>query len=180
MTELEHHFDYVIGLDNGSSANGIAIFGPNQFVRYEKLPIKNELSYTKEEHYITRIDSPKLENLLTSLKLPNTTLVVLERPMINPMRFRASISAVRCLEAELIIIEKFGFSLEYIDSKQWQKVLLPNIEGSIELKKASLELGKKLFPNLKLKKDADSLLIGYYAMNRDKLEKPKQKKIKTL
>ena len=180
MIELEHPLDYVIAFDNGTSANGIAVLGPDNYVRYEKLPIKNELSYTKEEHHITRIDAPKLEALLVSLNLPKTTLAVLERPMINPMRFRASISAVRCLEAELITIEKLGLRLEYVDSKQWQRVLLPGIEGSDELKKASLELGKKLYPNLKLKKDADSLLIAYWALNRPALEKQKPKRKKEL
>jgi hypothetical protein len=180
MTELEHPVEYVIAFDNGTSANGIAVMGPQGYLKYLKLPIKNELSYTKEEHHITRIDSPSLEKLITELNLPKTTLAVLERPMINPMRFRASISAVRCLEAELILIEKMGFRLEYVDSKQWQRILLPNIEGSDELKKASLELGKKLFPNLRLKKDADSLLIAYWATHRSDLEKPKPKKVKCL
>lgn len=181
MTEQTHPVNYVIAFDNGTSANGIAVLGPNNYVKYLKLPIKNELTYTKEERHITRIDSPALENLITELNLPKDTLVMLERPMVNPMRFRASISAVRCLEAELIIIEKLGFRLEYVDSKQWQRLLLPGIEGSTELKKASLELGKKLFPDLKLKKDADSLLIAHWAKNRSALEpKPKPKRIKTL
>jgi hypothetical protein len=176
MTEvLEHPFEFVLAFDNGTSANGVAVLGPDNYVKYLKLPVKNELSYTKEEHHITRIDFPALNQLIADLKLPKTTLAVLERPMINPMRFRASISAVRCLEAELIVIESLGFRLEYVDSKQWQRVLLPGIEGSTELKKASLELGRKLYPDLKLKKDADSLLIAHWAMNRDKLDKPKLK-----
>ncbi len=171
---------YIIGLDNGVSANGIAILGPDNYVQYLKLPTKNELNYQKEEHHITRLDAPAFEALLTGLQLPKTTLVILERSMVNPMRFRASISAVRCLEAELIVLEKLGFGIEYVDSKQWQRVLLPGIEGSDELKKASLALGKKLYPDVKLKKDADSLLIAHWAMNRKALEKPKPKKQKEL
>ena len=174
-TSLGQPVHYILAFDNGTSANGIAVLGSDNSVIYEKLPIKNELSYTKEEHHITRLDAWKLEQLFIKWKLPSNTLAVLERPMINPMRFRASISAVRCLEAELIMLEKAGFKIEYVDSKQWQRVLLPNIEGSTELKKASLELGKKLFPNLKLKKDADSLLIAYWALNRNTLEQPKPK-----
>ena len=180
MTDLVHSSEYVVAFDNGTSANGIAVLGPDGYVNYLKLPVKNELSYTKEEHHITRIDAPKLLELLKSLNLPGNTLALLERPMINPMRFRASISAVRCLEAELIVLESLGFKIEYVDSKQWQRVLLPGIEGSDELKKASLELGKKLYPNLKLKKDADSLLIAYWAKNRSDFEKPKPKKKKEL
>lgn len=179
MSNLPEH-PHILALDNGTSANGVALLGPDNLVRYEKLPIKNELSYTKEEHHITRIDATGLDKLIRSFNLPEGTLAVLERPMINPMRFRASISAVRCLEAELIVLEHHKFNIEYVDSKQWQRVLLPGIEGSTELKKASLELGRKLFPKLKLKRDADSLLIAYWAMHREQLNKPKPKNKKQL
>ena len=180
MSELSPRiYNYIVALDNGVSSNGVALFGPDNLVRYEKLPIKSELSYTHEEHHITRLDAPGLRKLLTSWNLPkNDTKVVMERIMINPARFRASISAARCLEAELIIIEEFGFEIEYCDSKNWQHVLLPSVVGTDDLKKASLALGHKLFPDLAIKKDADSLLIGYWAMNRTILEtvKPKKKK----
>jgi hypothetical protein len=182
MTELlASPFLHILAFDNGTSANGVALLGPNNEVKYEKLPIKKELSYTKEEHHITRLDAWKLQDLLIKWNSPtHNTLAVFERPMINPMRFRASISAVRCLEAELIIVEKMGYRIQYVDSKQWQHALLPGVVGSPELKKASLELGKKLFPSIKLKKDADSLLIAYWAMHQHRLEqtKPKPKKIK--
>jgi hypothetical protein len=83
--------------------------------------------------------------------------------MINSTRFNASLSAVRALEATLIALEQFQFRYEYIDSKEWQKLLLPkNIKGSDELKKASLDIGKRMFPDLDIKKDADGLLIAEY------------------
>lgn len=176
--QIEHtkQYTHYVGLDNGVSANGIALLGPGDLVKYEKLPTKNELSYTKEEHHITRLDAPGLRKLFIGWNLPkDTTLVVMERIMINPARFRASISAARCLEAELVVIEEFGFDTDYCDSKNWQHVLLPGIEGSDELKAASLKLGQQMFPQFKLKKDADSLLIGYWAKNRALLEKPKPK-----
>ena len=177
MADLQHP-EFYLAFDNGTSANGVALLGIS-LIEYVPLPIKNELSYTKEEHHITRVDAPKLEQQILKWNLPaDKTLVLMERPMINPTRFRASISAVRCLEAELIVVEKFGFKVEYVDSKQWQRILLPEVEGSTELKKASLELGKKLFPNIKLKKDADSLLIAYWAKNRSTLEVTKPPKPK--
>jgi hypothetical protein len=41
--------------------------------------------------------------------------------------------------------------------------LLPKgIKGSDELKKASLDVGVRLFPKLPLKKDADGILIAEY------------------
>ncbi len=155
--------EYICAFDNGVSSNGVALLGPN-ITKYEKLPVKKEHSYTKEEQNITRIDAPKLLALLTSWNLPkDNTLVLMERPMVNPRRFKATLSAIRCLEAELIVIEQCGFKIRYIDSRVWQHAMLPNITGSDELKKASLELGKKLFPDLDLKKDADSLLMAYFA-----------------
>jgi hypothetical protein len=73
------------------------------------------------------------------------------------------LSAVRALEATLIAVEQHQFRYEYIDSKEWQKELLPkNIKGSDELKSASLDVGKRMFPELNIKKDADGLLIAEY------------------
>ena len=175
MSELTKQYTHFLAIDNGVSANGVALLGPADLVKYEKLPIKNELSYTREERHITRLDSPGFRSLIKGWDLPKSdTLVIMERIMINPARFRASISAARCLEAELVILEEFGFELEYCDSKNWQHILLPGIVGSDELKKASLTLGQQLFPSIKFKKDADSMLIAYWAKNRALL-KPKAK-----
>ena len=182
INTTQKQFTHIVSLDNGVSSNGVALFGPDNLVKCEKLPIRSEINYQKDEHHITRLDAPAFRKLIAGWNLPkDTTVSVLERPMINPARFKASISAVRCLEAELIVLEEFGFEIEYIDSKNWQHVLLPGIEGADKLKPASLELGKKLFPQFKLKKDADFLMIGYYFKNKDSLVKPKPKsKIKTL
>ena len=175
-TEHIKEYTHFVGLDNGVSSNGVALLGPDNLVRYEKLPTKNELSYTKEERHITRLDAPGFRKLLASWALPKeTTLVVMERIMINPARFRASISAARCLEAELVIIEEFGLELEYVDSKQWQHLLLPGITGSDELKKASLVLAQKLYPQIKFKKDGDSIMIAHWMKNKNSLVKPKPK-----
>ena len=178
---LDQLKEYVVALDNGVGATGIALLGPDNQLKYEKLPTKSELNYQKEEQHITRLDVPKFRDLLRSWLLPkDNTIVLLERPMINATRFKASMSASRCFEATLIALEDLGLDHVVVDSKQWQRVLLPGIEGSKELKKASLELGRKLFPNLKFKADADSALIAYWAKNQTKLEAPKPKIKKTL
>lgn len=162
-------FDYYLGLDNGTSATGIAVVGREGSVIFEKLPVKKEQSYTKEKHMITRIDVPKLRKLLLSWALPKErTLVLLEKPMINATRFRPSISAARALEAVLIVMEEFDFSIRYVSSREWQEVMLPKgIVGHEELKKASYEVGQKLFPNIKFKKDADSLLMAQWAKEKE-------------
>ncbi len=87
--------------------------------------------------------------------------------MVNPMRFMATTSALRSLESTLTVIEYLKLPLSYIDSKEWQKLLLPQgIKGSDELKKASLDIGCRLFPQhsdlIKRHKDADGLLMAEY------------------
>jgi hypothetical protein len=162
-----------IGFDNGVTSEGIGVIDSNQQASLYKLPVKRELSYTKEAQYINRIDYSALLELFVNLRAkaidkPGTVLVGLERPMVNSTRFKASLSAVRALEATLIAIEEVGFSYEYVDSKAWQKELLPKgIQGSTELKKASLDVGKRLFPTLNIKKDADGLLIAEFLRRKN-------------
>ena len=182
MSGIINQYTHIIGLDNGIGATGIALLGPANLVRYDKLPTKVELNYQKDEQHITRLNTKEFQQLLLSWNLPiETTMVYMERPMINAMRFKASMSACRCFEATLIVLEELNLQHTIIDSKQWQRILLPGIEGSIELKKASLELGRKLYPTLKLKKDADSLLIAHWVLNHSAVDtKPKLKTKKTL
>ena len=95
-------------------------------------------------------------------------VVAIERPMINSTRFDASLSARASLEAMLIMFDFLVISYTYIDSKAWQKQLLPiNIKGSPEQKLASKEVGCRLFPEHKelitKHKDADGILIALYA-----------------
>lgn len=100
----------------------------------------------------------------------NTTgakaLVLLERPYCNPAGFNASMLAARALEATLVVLDLLKLDYRFVDSKEWQSVMLPKgIIGRDELKKASYEVGKKTFPNTKFKKDADSLLMAQWAKN---------------
>jgi hypothetical protein len=85
--------------------------------------------------------------------------------MVNPMRFLATTSALRALEATLIVIEQLELPYQYIDSKEWQKALLPHGLKREELKKAAIDIAKRLFPqftNLS-SGQADALLIAEYA-----------------
>lgn len=155
-----------IGFDNGVTNNGIGVITDNSEASLYPLPTKRELSYTKEAKHITRIDFDALCEIFEKLQaryLGDNFIVGLERPMVNSTRFNASLSAVRALEATLIAVEQHSLRYEYIDSKEWQKELLPkNIKGSDELKNASLDVGKRMFPNLVIKKDADGLLMAEY------------------
>ncbi|MDA3809619.1 MAG: hypothetical protein PF518_04730 [Spirochaetaceae bacterium] len=88
--------------------------------------------------------------------------------MVNPTRFTATLSAIRCLEATIIAFEMYDIPYQYCDSKQWQKELLPaGIKGTPELKKASADIGCRLFPEheelIQKHGDADGLLIAEWA-----------------
>ena len=160
-----------IGIDNGVTNNGIGVVCSNGQAGLYKLPIKKELSYTKEAKHISRIDYPRLMELFGEIIIDfndHNVKVGLERPMVNSTRFNATLSAIRALEATLIALEESQWAYEYIDSKEWQKALLPKgLKGSDELKDASLTVGKRLFPQLEIKKDADGLLIAEYMRRRE-------------
>lgn len=159
-----------IGVDNGVTGT-IACAGECQYQMIET-PIIEEQSYTKKKQLIKRIDHLALKQWLIDLMgegiSPSDLVAVMERPMINPARFVASISAARSLEATLCVIEDLGIPHLYIDSKEWQSEMLPKgIVGSSELKKASKDIGLRLFPNqadvICKHKDADALLISEWA-----------------
>lgn len=155
-----------IGLDNGVSGS-IGII-TNKEIKLFKTPIKNELNYTKTKRNINRIDVPNLILLLQPFASPQAKLWI-ERPMVNPQRFQATMSAIRALEATLIALEILQMPYEYIDSKEWQKNLLPEGLKGEALKPASLNIGKRLFPSVDFKgfTDADSLLIAEYQRRKD-------------
>jgi len=157
-----------IGIDNGTSSNGVGVILSNGESYLYKTPVKKELSYTKVAKNISRIDYPKLLEIFLEIKgkasgLPDARMIAgLERPMINPGRFFASMSAMRAIEATLIALEAAEIPYVYLDSKEWQTVLLPKNLKKEELKKGSLDVGKRLFPKLPLKVDADGILIAEY------------------
>jgi hypothetical protein len=157
-----------IGIDNGVTGT-IGVIHENYRKMY-KIPVKHEQSYTKVTQQITRLRVDEFEEILRDeIKLTVNTLsnvlVLMERPMVNPMRFKASVSAIRCLEASLGVIERIGLSYIYVDSKEWQKVMLPKGLKKEQLKEASLDISRRLFPNIDYKglKDGDSLLMAEWA-----------------
>lgn len=179
---MERKTDIVyVGVDNGVTGS-IGVLHP-KFSLFQATPVKTHRKYTIEEHYISRIDMRQLylffdesvPNALLQNNLPGDLSMhfFLERPMTNPGRFAASISAARAWEVWLILIESYRLPYTVIDSKKWQKTLLGKARGSA-LKTASRELGVKLYPEHKKtitktnQSDADGLLIAHWAMNNDK------------
>ena len=162
-----------VALDNGVTGSvGIIT------VDYEKgavdsefflTPVRRELSYQKSKTaYRTRLDYFKMHEILENLKNSVDRIVLsMERPMINATRMTASLSAIACLEAMLILLEDLEIPFSYMDSKEWQKAMLPaGLKGSDEQKKASMDVGCRLFPQhkelIQRHKDADGILMAEY------------------
>lgn len=156
-----------VGIDNGTTGT-IAILN-SELVFFGNIPSKKESSYTKKKQKLTRIDTKELKYLLQSKIEDSQVKVIIERPLVNPGMFKATVSGVRALEAVLIVIEELGYLVSYIDSKEWQKELLPKGSKGKQLKKDSLYIGNKLFPEIQDFKhpDRDGLLIAVYSKQKD-------------
>lgn len=163
-----------LGIDNGASGSIGVLYG-EQPPMYLIPPTKEVQDYTKKANRITRIDQPALESMLMELlfrwrEVPEagSVMAVLERPFVNPMAFKTTGRALRSFEAVLITLERLNVPHQFTDSRAWQKEFLPEgLKGAPKLKKASLEVGLRLFPTLsaeiKKQKDADGLLIAEWA-----------------
>ena len=151
-----------IGIDNGVSGSIAVLDEQGKVLRYEPTPIFRDLNYTKAKAWVNRIDTKLLSAYLQEYR--DNCKVVIERPMTNPGRYKAVISGMRALEATLIVLEGNKMPYSFIDSKEWQKRLLPSGLKGQELKEASTMVCKRTFPDIEIKKDGDgdSLLIAEY------------------
>lgn len=154
-----------IGIDNGVTGSiGLIADGLGLMVL---TPVKNELSYTKKEQHVTRIDSVKLLRFLDDhIVQYDAVRALIERPMVNPKMFKATLSAMRALEATLNVLEILNIGYSYTDSKIWQKELLPQGVKGPDLKTASAQIAVRLYPNnaeiINKHKDGDGILIAHY------------------
>lgn len=154
-----------IGIDNGVSGSIGIIPSSGANAKMIITPTFSAFNYTKQVKKLTRIDTMALKQFLRSSRI-ESPFAVIERPMVNPTRFLATQSALRALEATLIALEGLSIPYQFIDSKEWQKGILPRgIKGSDILKAASLDIGNRLFPQFTTmyKKDADGILIAEWA-----------------
>ena len=115
--------DYSIGIDNGCTGSICILDEDGKVVFYGPTPVFKSLNYTKAVGYSTRVDGKALSNILDKYALDST--LVLERPMVNPQRWVATISAIRCDETTRTVLEMLKVKFIYIDSKEWQKSMLP-------------------------------------------------------
>lgn len=151
------------GIDNGVTGGITILSQDGSVLLHQKTPVKKCLNYTKKKAFTNRIN-PIL--LRTMLKIAGeNTFCMIERPMINPTRFTATISAIRCLEATESMLEQLQIPYQFVDSKEWQKALLPSGLKGDELKLAAADVAKRLYPKLKIE-NADSLLLALYCKNK--------------
>lgn len=154
-----------IGIDNGVTGGISFINEIEQLIFHEKTPTKRCLNYTKKKAFINRIDFDKLKEIL-GFAGPNSFCMI-ERPMVNPGRFAATISAMRCMEATEIVLEQLQIPYQFIDSKEWQNKLLPSGLKKEELKVASKDVSKRLYPKEKIV-NPDCILIALYCKRKMK------------
>ena len=155
---------FFIGVDNGVSGS-VGIISKEGMVAWFKTPVRSELNYTKTKKWINRIEIPVLAEIFNVIVPLDADIICrIERPMVNPLRFSATLSAIRALEATLIFFEGRKVPYAYIDSKEWQKAMLPSgLKGNDELKEAADSICRRLFPSVEIKKGGgDSLLIAEY------------------
>lgn len=162
-----------IGIDNGVTGSIGILDETGKLLHFGPVPTFSQTSYTKTKmRQRTRISTETLYLKLYEVFSMFITIEVrcfIERPMINATRFIPSMSAMAALEATLIVLERLGLGYQYVDSKTWQKVLLPgvqNIKGNKEqaTKIASRDIGTRMFPSVAgVHTDCDGLLIAEWA-----------------
>jgi hypothetical protein len=152
-----------IGIDNGVSGAITILSNDNVILLHEKTPVKKCLNYTKKKAFHNRVDFKELEGILHAAG--TDAFCMIERPMINPGRWVASVSAMRCLEATEILLEELQIPYQFIDSKEWQRELLPSGLIKDELKIAADSVAKRLFPKQHIV-NADSILIAEYCLRK--------------
>lgn len=154
-----------IGIDNGVTGS-IATY-TDGISTICSTPVFKQKNYTKAKGDISRVNFEALHVILNHYSRKNV-MCFIERPMINPGRFKGSISAARCLEATQIALELCNIPYQFIDSKEWQKEFFPKgKKEKTDLKKYSMEYGLRYFPQhseiIKKRKEADALLIALWA-----------------
>lgn len=161
----------IITADNG--LGNWTIMRDGEVVDFFEVPTFKHADRKKSKvSYTTRIDTNKLtDKLLLSCVDRANARAFIERPLINPMRFKASVSGIRAYEAALIVLEDLCIGYERVDSRTWQRAFWPApAKGKKNnTKKLSRNIACQLFPHLKdkiEKSDGDSLLMAEWARMR--------------
>lgn len=142
------------GIDNGVSGS-LSIITEDGKTIFVPTPVKQVKGFR-------RLDWNKFIEIFRPYA--GNCCVLLEKALQNPKRFKATVSAAKCEEAECIALEQLGIKYIIIDSKMWQKPLFTGKYAKLTTKQASLEFGNDHFPQFKQSKlkDRDALCMAYY------------------
>ena len=172
----------ILFFDNGTTGTVGWIYGGGNYADYDmiEVPVKKRASFHKDPRSTTVIDVEKLKGTIRDWMeqgklISKDVIAYRERPMINPKRWQASMSASRADEAETIMLEQMGIEDHYVDSKAWQRHVLPSSgkagTTSDMLKAESMDIGLKEFKDdpgivqcIRKHGDADGIL-GAYVFN---------------
>lgn len=161
-----------VGIDNGVSGTiGWITADGSQWC------ISRTITFQYKDHHkkkgaVNRINRAGTARFITEAARANkekisSIRVFMERPFTG--RFvNTTILNQRAYEAYLIVFEDLGVPYRVIDSKTWQKELLPGVKSSPRLKAASKSLAVQLFgldvlDGLTKEHDCDGLLIAEWA-----------------
>lgn len=156
----------IIGIDNGITGS-LGFAYDNGSLAWMKTPVKKTLKYTKKKGFINIINLKPFKDAL-KLHQKDCVMILVERPMVNPVRFNATLSAMRCFETTEQTIMELEMPYVFIDSKEWQKTMLPSgLKGDKELKEASDAVCKRYLPTKKFAKgNGDGLLIAIHGRQK--------------
>lgn len=164
-----------IGIDNGVTGS-IGIIG-EKYSDFILTPTFKQQDYTKAKNEIRRINSFEFRKILETALSKNDcevkdAMIMMERPVVNPSpkMFKTSILSARCFENELCQIESIGIGYMTCDSKEWQRIFLPQGTMGPDLKVKSKDIGCRMFPEfsdlIKKHKDADGIFIALYLQKK--------------
>lgn len=148
----------IFGIDNGVTGTVSCIIPElKNYIDIIETPVIESDNYTQDIQKINRINISEMINWLKKhlnfakelYKDKIKSIVILERPMVNPQRFKNSLIAIRAFEATLIVLESLNLQYIIIDSKKWQHHFFGKDTTQIDLKKASLNLSLEILKNHK-------------------------------
>lgn len=150
--ELVKGANLIFGLDNGTTGSIACIIPEKQYIDYLETPSFECNDYTQEVKKMRRIDIYVLKEWFEKhikfakkiYKNKIKVIVILERPMVNPQRFKESGYALRAFESTLITIEMLKLDYIIIDSKKWQHHFFGTNTTQIDLKKESKKLSLEI------------------------------------
>jgi len=158
-----------IGIDNGPSGSiGILEYnerGMRTNVYFCETPTYMVQDYTKAKKRISQLDIRKVRTLFKKYRDGWKVHIAMERPLVNPTRFTATVVGCRVHQSYLDILTwlKLPYPV-FTDSKAWQKMFLPKGTVGTDLKVRSKEFGIRAYPEFtdvfRKHKDADGIFIA--------------------